>query len=92
MYLVCDTKLILIWIFTLLGSDSLRLWAAHLPLQAVGAGGVASLQEAGGGGPAGRVLPGWRLVRLDPRLHGAERPVDGHQGGVAAAPDMERHI
>lgn len=30
---------------------------AHLPLEAVGAGGVASFQEASGGGPTGRVLP-----------------------------------
>lgn len=60
----------------------------YLPLEAVGARGVASFQEAGGGGPAGRVLPRRRLFRLDPRLASAKRPVDGQQGGVAAAPDV----
>lgn len=53
---------------------------------------MASLQEAGSGGPASRVLPGWRLFGLDPQLRGAEWPVDGDQGGVTAAPDVERHI
>lgn len=64
----------------------------NLPLQAVRAGRVASFQEAGGGGPARRVLPRRRLIRLDPGLAAAERPVDGHQSGVAAAPDVEGHI
>lgn len=40
--------------------------ATYLPLEAVGARGVANFQEAGGGGPAGRVLPRRRLFRLDP--------------------------
>lgn len=66
---------------------------SHLPLEAVGPGRVASLQEARRGGPAGRVLPGRRLLRSDPRLAAAaERPVEGEQGGVAAAPYVEGHI
>lgn len=51
-----------------------------------------SLQEAGGGGPSGRVLPGWRFFCLDPGLDCTERPVGGDEGGVAAAPDVEGHI
>lgn len=66
--------------------------AAYLPLEAVGARGVASFQEASGGGPAGWVLPWWWLFRLDPWLATAKWPIDGHQGGVAAAPDVKGHI
>lgn len=68
----------------------------HLPLQAVGSGRVSGLQEACRGGPAGGVLPGWRLLRSDPRIAAdgaaAEGPVEGEQGGVAAAADVEGHI
>lgn len=67
----------------------------HLSLQAVGSGRVPGLQEARRGGPAGRVLPGRRLLRSDPRLPAAtaaKGPVEGEQGGVAAAADVERHI
>lgn len=53
------------------------------------------LQEARRGGPAGRVLPGRRLLRSDPGLTAAaaaEGTVEGEQGGVAAAADVEGHI
>lgn len=64
----------------------------YLPLQAVRAGRVANLQEASGGGPSGWVLPGWRLLCLNPGLDVAERTIDGDEGGVAAATDVEGHI
>ncbi len=91
---VSSIKIESVWICTFWVNNHLCFWhrATYLPLEAVGARGVASFQEASGGGPAGWVLPWWRLFRLYPWLATAKWPIDGQQGGVAAATDVEGHI
>lgn len=66
--------------------------ASYLPLQAIGARGVANFKEASSGGPARWVLPWWWFFSLGPCLIVAKWSIDGKQGGVAAAPDVEGHI
>lgn len=91
---ISSIKIDSFWINTLLVNNHLCFGhpATYLPLEAVGSRGVASFEEASGGGPAGWVLPWWRLFRLDPWLAATKWPIDGQQGGVAAAPNVEGHI